>query len=154
MVKDPVKDGKRNFETCLSIRVRNPEFSKSTSRIRYPEFKWISVDLVRDPSHRLEEIIALVNEEVSSLLSEEEEGTLTPEMEAHMKRLIYFRATMKKEVIDRRKLLGRSECLFYKEFFDKARDIMSPDAFQEILAAIPKEVIKAGLLCPPRRIRK
>jgi len=153
-VYSPENEGKRNSETCLSIRVRNPEYKLSTSRVRYPEYKWISVDLVNSSMDDLESVLRLLTDEVVELQNMQESGDLTRDGLDHLNRIIYYRATIKREVIDRRKCLGRKEALFYKEFFDRARDIMSPEAFQEALASIPKEVKKAAILCPPRRIRR
>lgn len=145
--------GRNNSETCLSVRLRNPEYALSTERVRYPEYKWFVVDLVNGSTVDLERMMARLTEEVVVLQNERESGSITDEAAKHLERVVYYRATIKREVINRRKGIGRAESLFYKEFFDKARDIMSEEAFAETLSLIPKEVKKAAILCPPRRKR-
>jgi hypothetical protein len=41
--------------------------------------------------------------------------------------------------------MGRAETLVYKEFYNRAADMLDPETFQRILLAIPKEITRAAL---------
>lgn len=145
MSKENESYGRTNVESAITIRVRNPDYALNTAMVVHPEYKWIPVDLVNDPLHVLESAFALLNADLAHYANLKERGELTAENERAMNRATYLGATLKREIIDRRKRMGRASTLFHQEFYHRAADVLDPETFQRILLAIPKEITRAAL---------
>lgn len=144
MSKESESYGRTNVESAITIRVRNPDYALNTARVVHPEYRWIAVDLTNDTLTKLEEAYGLLNADLAYYANIKERGELTAENERAMNRATYLGATLKREIIDRRKGMGRASAAFWQEFYNRAADLLDPDAFQRIILAIPKEITRAA----------
>jgi hypothetical protein len=145
MSKENESFGRTNAESAITVRLRNPDDALNTPTVVHPEYRWIPVDLTYDSLRKLETVSGLLNEELAHHANLRERGDTTAENERSINLITYKLATLKREIINRRKGMGRAETLVYKEFYNRAADMLDPETFQRILLAIPKEITRAAL---------
>lgn len=106
--------------------------------------KEYTADLIKDNLGKLEDFAAICQQELCNVknLSVKEGRPLYPAEKQKIRRLAYVQATVEREVIDRRKRIGRRRSRFLADFFEKAGKVLSDEQYTEVLSKIDPQYLQ------------
>lgn len=101
--------------------------------------QWVAVDLVNDPSIKLEQVLAILGDQLAQLRNERDQAMMVGRVEGHrsdLEKTTYKYHTIKRELIRREQGRGRKDVQEAMMFMEAAMEMLSDDQLDAIEARV------------------